>query len=141
MCDIDPWVQELKDFQRDGHSLEDLWKVAKGDIKYQDFGGSSLPRKGKQESHQAPAAPSIPEDLVRYQHCLLDKQLTKIYCMYPESCNAKPSSYICRVSTPYYSMKLLHPLCQSAAVPNKLQACTLQHVYVRYAKADCLMVT
>jgi len=67
VCDIDPWVQELKDFQRDGHSLEDLWKVAKGDIKYQDFVGSSLLRKGKQESHQAPAAPSIPEDLVRCQ--------------------------------------------------------------------------
>lgn len=54
--------QELKDFQRDGHSLEDLWKVAKGDIKYQDFVGSSIPRKGKKEPSQAP--PSVPEDLV-----------------------------------------------------------------------------
>ena len=88
MCHTDPWVQELKDFQRDGHSLEDLWKVAKGDIKYQDFVGSSLPRKGKQESHQAPAAPSIPEDLVRCQHCLLDEQLTKVVRLFPESCNA-----------------------------------------------------
>ena len=54
-------AQELKDFQRDGHSLEDLWKVAKGDIKYQDFVGSSIPRKGK-EARQA--APTVPEDLV-----------------------------------------------------------------------------
>ena len=55
-------AQELKDFQRDGHGLEDLWKVAKGDIKYQDFVGSSIPRKGKQEPRQA--APTVPEDLV-----------------------------------------------------------------------------
>ena len=54
--------QELKDFQRDGHSLEDLWKVAKGDIKYQDFVGSSIPRKGKKEPPQAP--PPVPEELV-----------------------------------------------------------------------------
>ena len=51
-------MQELKDFQRDGHSLEDLWRVAKGDTKYQDFVGSSIPRKGKQQP------PSVPEDLV-----------------------------------------------------------------------------
>ena len=57
-------LQELKDFQRDGHSLEDLWKVAKGDIKYQDFVGSSIPRK--QEGHSAPLSP--PEDLVRPCH-------------------------------------------------------------------------
>ena len=58
-------IQELKDFQRDGHSLEDLWKVAKGGIKYQDFVKGSIPRK--QESQPAPAA-SVPEELVS---CLL----------------------------------------------------------------------
>ena len=58
-------IQELKDFQRDGHSLEDLWKVAKGGIKYQDFVKGSIPTK--QESPPAPAA-SVPEELVS---CLL----------------------------------------------------------------------
>lgn len=60
-CEQAGFVQELKDFQRDGHSLEDLWKVAKGDTKYQDFVKGSIPRK--QESQPAPAA-SVPEDLV-----------------------------------------------------------------------------
>lgn len=54
-------MQELKDFQRDGHSLEELWKVAKGDTKYQDFAKGSIPKK--QDSQPAPAA-SVPEDLV-----------------------------------------------------------------------------
>ena len=40
--------------------MEDLWKVAKGDIKYQDFAKGSIPRK--QESQQAP--PPLPEELV-----------------------------------------------------------------------------
>jgi len=144
VCDADPdWVQELKDFQRDGHSLEDLWKVAKGDIKYQDFVGSSLPRKGKQESHQAPAAPSIPEDLVRCQHCFWDKQLTTIACrhsLFPESCNAcaRPSSYICPVSTPYSKTQFI--VCDDAAAPIKLQAYALQHngAYVRLLCSSCL---
>lgn len=58
-------VQELKDFQRDGHSLDDLWQVAKGGTKYQDFVKDSIPRQ--QESQPAPAA-SVPEELVS---CLL----------------------------------------------------------------------
>lgn len=41
-------TQELKEFQRDGHSLNDLWKVAKGETKYQDFAKSSIPAQGKQ---------------------------------------------------------------------------------------------
>lgn len=61
-------IKELKDFQRDGHSLEDLWNVAKGGIKYQDFVKGSIPKK--QESQPAPAA-SVPEELVGLQAYLM----------------------------------------------------------------------
>ena len=56
-----PCLQELKDFQRDGHSLEDLWKVAKGDIKYHDFVQRSIPREGQQQQQQQQ---KVPEELV-----------------------------------------------------------------------------
>ena len=59
--------QELKDFQRDGHSLEDLWKVAKGDIKYQDFVQRSIPRQGQQQQQQQ-SQQNVPEDLVSTLH-------------------------------------------------------------------------
>ena len=49
--------------------MEELWKVAKGDIKYQDFVGSSIPRKDKQQAQQAAAPPSVPEDLVSTPGC------------------------------------------------------------------------
>ena len=62
-------LQELKDFQRDGHTLEDLWKVAKGDIKYQDFAQRSIPRQGQQQQSQQ----KVPEDLVSYIACKLPK--------------------------------------------------------------------
>lgn len=61
-------MQELKDFQRDGHSLEDLWKVARGEPKYQDFVQQSIPRKGQQQQQAQQQQPQqqqhLPEDLV-----------------------------------------------------------------------------
>lgn len=54
-------LQELKGFQRDGHSLEDLWKVAKGEPKYQDFVQSSIPKQDKQPN----ALQEVPGELVR----------------------------------------------------------------------------
>lgn len=53
-------VQDLRDYLRKGISLDELWKVAHGEIKYADFVG------GQRASKQGPQAQSahVPDDLV-----------------------------------------------------------------------------
>ena len=63
-------LQELRELQRDGHSLYELWKVARGQPKYQDFMTNKQPLR----SNGKPAATlQLPEDLVRPEEiaCLL----------------------------------------------------------------------
>ena len=57
-------MQELKSFLRDHVALDELWKVARGEVKYADF----KRLHGQQQQAQAPAAPKkdvqVPEELV-----------------------------------------------------------------------------
>ena len=50
-------MQDLKDLLRKGKSLDELWKVARGEIKYADF---MAQRGGK----PGPKAVTVPEELV-----------------------------------------------------------------------------
>ena len=54
-------LQELRELQRDGHSLDELWQVARGQPKYQDFMSSKQPLRsnGKHAGNL-----QLPEDLV-----------------------------------------------------------------------------
>ena len=61
------WVQELKDYLRRGIQLDELWRVARGEIKLRDFEASTNNGNGAAVA-QAPqqTIPDIPQDLVRY---------------------------------------------------------------------------
>lgn len=114
-------LQELKDFQRDGHSLEDLWKVAKGDIKYQDFAQRSIPRQGQQLSQQ-----KVPEDLVSYVACKLPKMTC---CMVLH----QPSI----LQTAFASSVVKSTACLSVALNNA--ATPLQsHIHTNVCMFQCL---
>ena len=60
------WVQELKDYLRQGIQLDELWRVARGEIKLRDFEASTNNGNGATAA-QAPqqTIPDIPQDLVR----------------------------------------------------------------------------
>ena len=55
-------LQELRELQRDGHSLDELWKVARGEPKYQDFVSSKQPPRN---NGKHAGTLQLPEDLVR----------------------------------------------------------------------------
>ena len=57
-------MQDLKDYLRKGKSLDELWAVANGDIKYADFLHQGQGGNGKSNGK---TAPPVPEDLVRSQ--------------------------------------------------------------------------
>ena len=59
-------MQELKDYLRQGIQLDELWRVARGEIKLRDFEASASPGNGAALA-EAPEAPpvDIPQDLVR----------------------------------------------------------------------------
>ena len=62
-CILCAW-QELQSYLRKGIQLDELWRVARGEIQYKDFSSS-------QTGNGATAAPpSIPEELVRSSGCL-----------------------------------------------------------------------
>lgn len=62
-CTLCAW-QELQSYLRKGIQLDELWRVARGEIQYKDFSSS-------QTGNGATAAPpSVPEELVRYSGCL-----------------------------------------------------------------------
>lgn len=69
---INARVQELRDALRDGTSLEELWKVARGDIQYKDF-KAGAGRKGSRakDRNEKQDVPKIPEELVRQGHGFL----------------------------------------------------------------------
>ena len=56
-------MQEMRGALRSGSSLEDLWKVARGDIPYADF----LQTQSKDSQKAPPSKKSlqVPDDLVR----------------------------------------------------------------------------
>ena len=60
-------MQELKDYLRQGIQLDELWRVARGEIKLRDFEASASPGNGAAPA-EAPDAPpvEIPQDLVRW---------------------------------------------------------------------------
>lgn len=57
-------AQELKGYLRQGITLDELWRVARGEVKYADFAAS---RQGGQGGNGAAVAapPSIPDELAR----------------------------------------------------------------------------
>jgi len=60
-------VQELKDYLRQGIQLDELWRVARGEIKLCDFEASSSNGNGAAVA-EAPqeTVPDVPQDLVRF---------------------------------------------------------------------------
>ena len=57
--------QELQSYLRKGIQLDELWRVARGEIQYKEFSSS-------QNGNGAVAAPpSVPEELVRFRSGLL----------------------------------------------------------------------
>ena len=58
------WVQELIDALRTGVSLDELWKVARGEVKYADFLQGRQGQRAPSRSPSLRAAPRVPEELV-----------------------------------------------------------------------------
>ena len=58
-------MQELRDYLRQGIQLDELWRVARGEIQLHDFEASTSPGNGVALA-DAPEAPpvNIPQDLV-----------------------------------------------------------------------------
>ena len=59
-------MQELIDALRTGVSLDELWKVARGEVKYADFlqGRQGQRAPSRSPSLRREAAPCVPEELV-----------------------------------------------------------------------------
>ena len=62
-------VQELRDCLRRGTSMDELWKVARGEVKYADFASKS--QKQQKPSKQSTSKPSkqqtaVPDELVSH---------------------------------------------------------------------------
>lgn len=56
-------MQELRDALRSGTSLDELWKVARGEIKYKDFSAGRKPKPSKRQESKKDV-PRVPDDLV-----------------------------------------------------------------------------
>ena len=56
-------MQDLRDYLHEGVALDELWKVAKGDIKYADF---VQQRQGSAPPPAQQEIPALPEDLVSF---------------------------------------------------------------------------
>lgn len=59
------FLQELKNFLRSGKTLNELWLVAKGEIKYKDFLASNERAPSGVALAPTPAPVKVPEELVR----------------------------------------------------------------------------
>lgn len=70
-------LQELRNALKKAISLDELWKVAKGEIKYQDFLEKS---QGKKQQNAQPDKPSVevPDDLVNFLHLMMTQEM--LYC-------------------------------------------------------------
>ena len=61
-------MQELKDYLRQGIQLDELWRVARGEIKLRDFEASTNNGNGNGAAlAEVPqeSVPDVPQDLVR----------------------------------------------------------------------------
>jgi hypothetical protein len=56
-------AQELKGYLRKGIRLDELWRVAHGEVKYNEF--ASTQQNGA-AAVAAPAPPSVPDELVQH---------------------------------------------------------------------------
>ena len=71
-------VQDLKGHLRRGVSLYELWRVARGELRYADWVQQRAGSNGAARP-AAPPAPSVPQELVNVQAYLLWEQVGKVY--------------------------------------------------------------
>ena len=81
-------AQELKGYLRKGISLDELWRVARGEVKYGDF--ASTQQDGS--AAVAPPPPSVPDELARPLIPLLEQQKAlPQWCV--DACCVKRATY------------------------------------------------
>lgn len=76
--DVQNLVQDLKGHLRRGVALEELWRVARGELRYADWVQRRAGGNGA-AAPAAPPAPSVPQELVNVQAYLLWEQVRGVY--------------------------------------------------------------